>query len=116
WIACGYAPQKYFPHRACVSVEVILEDTASLWMAQLTNGTLLDLAYTFAGHFQFFAHFFQSVIVIIYQTEAELDHLSFTKSELPEHFTNLFAQQLLIGELHRTTPIAVLDDIAERIL
>src|SRR5437660_8396086 len=99
-IARVYVPQKYLPHRQHISVEVVLEDTASLWMAQFTNGTLLDLAYTFTSHFQFLAYFFQRVIMIVYQTEAQLNHLSLTKGELPKHLANLFAQELLIGQFH----------------
>src|SRR6266567_1376188 len=71
--------------RINASIKVILEDTAGLWVTQLTNGAFFDLAHTFARDFELFAHFLQRVVVIVQEAETKLDHLAFAYRQLIEN-------------------------------
>src|SRR6266446_258790 len=98
------------------SVEVILEDAACLWVAQLTNRAFLDLAYPFAGHLQLLAYLFQRMVMIVEQTKAQLNDLPLAQRQLSQHFADLFVKQLSIGLLYWSAIMRILNDIAQCIL
>src|SRR5579883_2389340 len=65
-------------------VEIILQEAAGTGVAQLADGTFLDLADALACHPQLLAHLFQGVIVVVCQAEAQFDNLPLARSELGE--------------------------------
>src|SRR5450755_4021757 len=103
------------PHYVCSLIEVFFQDAAGLWMAQLANGTLFNLTYTFTSHFQLLAYLFERMVVIINQSKAKFDNLPFTDGKLIKDFANLFAQQLLLGDFHWATVACIFDDISQGI-
>ena len=85
-------------------------------MAQLADGALLDLAHAFAGDFQSTPDLFQRMVLVVDQTEAQLDDLALSLGEIVEDAIDFFAQQATVGGLDGARLMLILDDVAERVL
>src|SRR5579885_2450524 len=96
-------------------VEIILQEAAGTGVAQLADGTFLDLADALACHPQLLAHLFQGVIVVVCQAEAQLDDLPLARGELGQRLAQFIAQHLVFRDFNRPAFAHIFDDVAERV-
>src|SRR5215469_3023712 len=96
-------------------VQVVFEDAAGLRVAQLADGALFDLAHALASDLELLADLFEGVVVVVYQPEAQLDHLALAQGQVAEHLADLVAQQGAVGGLGGAGGLWVFDDVGERV-
>ena len=64
----------------------------SAWVAQLAQRLGLDLTYSLARDVELFAHLFQGVIGIHFDTETHAQYFCFARGERVQHFMCRIAQ------------------------
>src|SRR5262249_52646728 len=82
-------------------------------MTELAQRLRLDLTYPLAGHGKILTDFFERVLAAVRESEAQTEHLLFSRRQRVEDFVGLLAQGEPDDRLDRRDDLLVLDEIAE---